>query len=67
MSTRTIKIDRQAILRQEMDRIALVLRDASMEDYERAVQVVTDVVLSLPNEIPEWQPRIFRIQPGGQG
>lgn len=66
MSTRTIKIDRQAILRQEMDRIALVLRDASMEDYERAVAVVTDVVLSLPNEIPEWQPRIFMIQSGGQ-
>lgn len=53
----SINIDRQAILEQEMQRIALVLADADFDQYEMAVKAVTQAVESLPEELPEWDGR----------
>lgn len=54
-------VDRQALLDSELQRVAVVLRDASLEEYERAVQAVTEAVAGLPDDLPAYEPRIYRI------
>lgn len=50
-------VDKQALLAQELQRVAVVLHDASLEQYEAAVAAVTQAIEMLPDVLPdadEW-------------
>lgn len=57
-----IQINKADLLRQELERVALVLHDADYDQYERAVLAVTEAINGLPDVLPdrEYQPVLFR-------
>jgi hypothetical protein len=61
VTTNGVPFDRAELLRQEIERATLVLSGASFEEFERAVQAITEAVGGLPDVLPEWRPRIFKI------
>lgn len=56
-----VKVNHAEILQQELERVAMVLCDATLEEYERAVSVVTEAVMGMPDVLPGWKPMIFRV------
>ena len=53
-------IDRQALLRSEIERMALVLGDCPFEQFERAAEAVEQAVMTMDSE-PVYQPVLYRI------
>lgn len=57
----SVKVNRLALLEQEMARIALVLSDASFDQYEAAVAAVTEAINGMPDVLPDYEPTLYRI------
>ena len=50
----SVKVNKDELLRDEMQRLSLVLRNAPLEQYERAVAVLQWAIAGMPDELPDW-------------
>lgn len=57
----SVKVDKKALMEQEMARLALHLRDATFEQYEVAVAAITEAINGMPDVLPDYEPTLYRI------
>jgi len=50
----SVKVNKDQLLRDEMQRLSLVLRNAPLEQYERVVAVLEWAIAGMPDELPDW-------------